>query len=508
MTNSELHAAIHDPYLLRTLLRSSVLKSLSLFLTRLTALLILPLVIPTLSPVTLKDFDTLPASFRFNLQIVRCAFEVKEGLRRAGSGKGVPRFVAEGLKGWLTKLDQVMARIMDPIVLGIRSNIIECCRRGRTLEVSTLASVSALGYAAGAGSMIGGLAASTTQRSLSLGRSLSSIASSSSTTTSSSLLPSPTPVISSLIVADAGSPTWLKDLANSLECTNLLLARIDCRREADKWRASIGTCAVWKGCLTLAARPLALSSTVSANAFNRLSVELESFESLLLAFNATLSPSTPGSTQHAPMTSSSCPSGSCILCRTGRTFDIDSSSSSDDSDSETEEGGRHGGLASCAMREAMQVVSSLIVVVKASALPQGCLLQALLSNSGSSFVSPANSNSTTALTVRCPTLSHALDTLPTLLLLHLLISRLPTTVPFRMPHELWSLEWTAYERELKGFAAAEEWTDEIGEEVGMECARVERLMIDSRRTGGDELAREALRVLKVAVRVKCGIDVE
>lgn len=101
----------------------------------------------------------------------------------------------------------------------------------------------------------------------------------------------------------------------------------------------------------------------------------------------------------------------------------------------------------------------------------------------------------------CPTLLHALDTLPTLLLLHLLASRI---AHFALPHQLWKLDWHAYEKELRGFAAGEEWTHEVGFEMAAELAR--RVASAGE---GDKMApkeRDALATLAVAIRAKVGIE--
>ncbi|GAA5937605.1 uncharacterized protein JCM15063_002065 [Sporobolomyces koalae] len=61
-----------------------------------------------------------------------------------------------------------------------------------------------------------------------------------------------------------------------------------------------------------------------------------------------------------------------------------------------------------------------------------------------------------------------------LILLHLMLSRLPRSLPFQLPHEIWALrgECDEYENELRGFAAAEEWAGEIAWEIKGEIVRV------------------------------------
>ncbi|BGP33936.1 hypothetical protein JCM10296v2_005745 [Rhodotorula toruloides] len=626
---AELQAALHDPYLLRTLLRSSVLKALSLFLTRLSALLLGPSPSdPALSPTfftaprTCKEADSLPLPLRFNLQIVRCASQVKRALAIvADPSSGFPHFVEETLKPWRAKLAELMNRVMGPLVQSARLAVAETSLRAK-VEGATSADgcacadgqgvtgvAAAAGFAAG-GAGAGASAASTLGltglsvlppsathlkpsatsqlRSLSLGRSASPAPSGSSTA-----LPGTT----SAAAATAG-PAWLRDLSCRLEAFARLVARLECASDADKWIVSVATTACWKGMLNLSARSIGavgnageagvaekerpvsrrgllggvgikktpsppqsppLPSVDMAGApyahshghtapspadiaFVRLLSDLELLEARLQAFLvASLStPATVLAPSFAASSAESCPASNhsstgCGLCRTGRTFDdesSDSSDSEDDGEVDHPRGGaapsepkRESRLVLSAMREAMQALSAMVVVVRASRDPvvvklalQGPAEDEKVASAQpmtplAMFALSAPTRSTTitvvppscSLSPSCPTLHSALLTLPPLILLHLLASRISSATTFRLPHEVWALRngWAEYASEMRGFAAGEEWAQEVAWEMHNEVERVLRGEKEKEGVGeakwrkGDRAALEALRVAAV-----------
>ncbi|KAI5479273.1 hypothetical protein MNV49_003791 [Pseudohyphozyma bogoriensis] len=551
---SELQSALPDTYLLRILLRSPIVKSLSLFLSRLSALLLAPSTTPFVpsAPPTpqASTFSlsiastpaagkqpaqkgaagpagcTAPPSVVYNLTLVRCALALKAGLTRARSLGVSP--IGETLRPWEDKLDELVGRVMGPLVLGIKEGVRSTCLSARALELP--------GPAGGA---------TTGARTLSaIGR-------------------APVPV-------SASAPTWLRDLTSTLNGTGALISKIDGEDGKDRarWLVAVGTCAVWKGMLGLAARPLHPSSTTAAEApakpvatkalftksakrspspsrtspplgpaplpapdvldepFIRLLAQLEALERSLVAFSTFLP---PAPREPATLDVTLC-KGECGLCKTGRKFDPES----EDDDEEAKSIDQAGGLAHYAMREAMQALSAMIVVVRSTGSADGRkklaaalgtthspvvapqredeeikpltpsdLLSALdksvpaKSESSASLSSAMSSSTTSTKPAICETLSAALDTLPPLLLLHVLVSRLPPSLGFQLPHQLWGLEWEAYERELKGFRAAEEWVGEIGWEVAGEVGRVEE---------GLDGRREDLGLLKRAVR-RVGVEV-
>lgn len=443
---------------------------------------------------------------------MRSAYELKEGLRT--TGVGAPPFVGETLRPWVDKLEELMGRVMNPLVASVRLSVTAICLRAQVAEPAV-----AVGQPELKSTSLPGAAG---LRSLSLGRAASAS------------------------IASAGSvgPVWIRELAAALEAMAKLVGRLECGKDADKWLVSVGTCVVWKGMLALSARnvveeaapavvPVALkglfksakrspsppaspplapvdahqsrhtspTSSSSEIAFVRLLCELELLESRLTTFVHALS-SPP---HDNVLMSGTCDNvAACGLCKTGRTFDAESS----DEEDEIEAGQ---GLAQSAMREALQALSAMIVVVRASAHSQ-VLRRALLVDAGASDelvpLTPLALLAGTPVPVveergpsTCPTLAHALDTLPTLILLHLLASRLPASIGFRLPHEVWGLEWRDYDKELRGFAAAEEWTAEIGWEMSGEVARCVE--------GGGLRApeRERLGVLAVAIRTRVRVEV-
>ncbi|GAA5999189.1 uncharacterized protein JCM10292_001653 [Rhodotorula paludigena] len=631
---AELQAALHDHYLLRTLLRSSVLKALSLFLTRLSALLLTPtpsdpMLLPAYfaAPRTIKEADALPAALRFNLQVVRCAYEVKHALSAiADPAAGFPHFVEETLKPWRIKLGELIGRAMGAFVQSARLAVGEACARARLEGANgsdgASSAAAAAPAAAGTASALGlnGLtppvpaahartSATSQLRSLSLGR---------STAAAAAVSPVPPGVLSDKAAAAANAaasagPLWLRDLSAYLDAFARVVARLECGTDADKWFVSVATAACWKGMLHLSARavgpvglaspapvehdfaaekavprrgllggagikktpspprspPLAPTELHAAHsalnglhgaagpspsdvAFIRLLSDLELLEARLKAF-LVASLSTPATVlAPSPAPTDDCPAvgteHGCGLCRTARTFDDESSDSSDDEDDgEVErrqaaaDPRRESRLALSAMREAMHALSAMVVVVRASK-DLGVLRQALEDRPQPAAPQPQGSApltpsalfalseqpplaapvapthtavtivpSSSSLSAQCPTLRSALLTLPPLLLLHLVASRVSPARSFRLPHELWSLRggWAEYASELRGFAAGEEWEAEVAWEMGGEADRVlAALEVEGTEDAKGAAAgaalrradRDAIETLKAAVK--------
>lgn len=435
---------------------------------------------------------------------------------------------------------------MGPLVIGLRITISSICAKAREIDVGGAEVFKSI-----------------SGRSLSIGRA------------------APTPTIS------ASGACWIKELSVALEAAERLLGKMECGRDAEKWLVSIGTCAIWKGMLALSARSLVnesnepdahgSSSPASTNSkglfkattkrspsppraidptsspsptlailhletdahnhvhssaydggFLRLLGDLESFEARLIIFVDSLPHST--CPPHSALLAPTCIDFEhCGLCKTGRRFDAESS------DSDDEEGG---GLAQCAMREAMQALSSMIVVVRASSRPEKLRL-ALIGSSDidreeerklkekrasallpmtpsalldiplpSSVIPPTPTLAATAISLpavsTCQTLLAALDTIPTLILLHLITSRLPSSLHFQLPYQIWNLDYSQYAKELRGFAAAEEWTEEIAWEMSGEMTRI-------KEEGRMELlqgeGRLWIKCLAEAIKKVAGVDV-
>ncbi|GAA5961667.1 hypothetical protein JCM3765_000468 [Sporobolomyces pararoseus] len=607
MIITELRAAVHDSYLLRTILRSSVLKALSLFLSRLSALLLVPSspndpsFVPPLSISTCKDpknqesdahfISNFPLALRYNLHIVRCALTIKQYLLEIATKGGFPGFVEETLRPWRGKLTELIGRVMNPLVGSYKSAVTEACRRSRE-EGGYLSAADGGRGRANSGERTSSLGLSGVSRSASQGRSLS---------LGRSSTPTPLALSSTVVSGSAGGggsasgPAWLQEVTIIFEVASRLFTRLEAKTDTDRWAVGIAIAATWKGMLGCSARiisedgivPTSAASTISTNpgagvsttvpapvknrllgsvkktpspppspplpavslsttsapgptssssatlAFVRLISDLELFEHRLTTFlTSTLSsPQVVFHPSAAPV--DSCPGApSCGLCKTGRTFDEESDSSDEEGHS-NEIPGKESRLALSAMREAMQALSSMIVVVRASRdlkVIEQALRSDYSSSSSSSAPSPSKpsnapltpsdlfalgpakatnpsaaptSASTTSITIvspspahpLCPTLRSAIIDLHPLILLHLILSRLPRSLPFRLPHEIWDLKagWNEYESELRGFAAGEEWAGEVAWEVKGEIVRVKQ------EGGLREVEENALRVLEETV---------
>ncbi|GAA5881248.1 hypothetical protein JCM16303_004863 [Sporobolomyces ruberrimus] len=615
MLVTELQAAVHDSYLLRTILRSSVLKALSLFLSRLSALLLVPsspndpaFNVP-LSLSLSKDpknqesdghfASNFPLALRYNLHIVRCAITVKQYLlevaARGGNEGGMPSFVEETLRPWRGKLTELIGRVMNPVVASYKAAIVEACKKSR-IEGGIIgtdgAAAASRGRANSGGGGISALGLNVNPRSATQGRSLS---------IGRSSTPVPLALSSTSTTGGGGStgPAWLQEAGAIFDVCSRLFARLEAKTDTDRWAVGVAIAATWKGMLGCSARiisedglvtpgtgsapststshpalavpppvknrllggvkktpspppspplpPVNLGVLPALNgsssgpspatvAFVRLISDLELFENRLTTF-LTSTLSSPRVVFHpsaAPV--DSCPGApSCGLCKTGRTFDEESDSSDEDADDA--QGGSAGApgkesrLALSAMREAMQALSSMIIVVRASR-DLKVIEEALQVDSppGSSPQKPSNapltpsdlfalgpakptsSSTNTSATPSaasaalpgpahplCPTLRSAIIDLHPLILLHLVLSRLPRSLPFRLPHEIWALRggWDEYENELRGFAAGEEWAGEVAWEVRGELVKTRQ-----QQGGGEGLTereKESLKVLEETV---------
>lgn len=580
----------------KTILRSSVLKALSLFLSRLSALLLVPssatdpsfnvpLSISISKDPKLQDSDShfasnFPLALRYNLHIVRCATTVKFFLNKiAAAENGFPSFVEETLRPWRGKLTELIGRVMNPVVASYKTAITEVCKKSRiegafTERGNRGRANSGDGELSSLGLNVAPLAtvrATSQVRSLSLGRSST-----------------PTPLASAHHHSSPGSsgPAWLQETSVIFDICSKLFARLDAKTDADRWAVGIAIAAVWKGMLGCSARiisedgivpsttaqvpipapvnvavpvpvknrllggvkktpspppspplpPLNLASgsqspatcSPASIAFVRLIADLELFEHRLVTFlSSTLSsPQVVFHPSAAPV--DPCAGApSCGLCKTGRTFDEESDSSDEEDDTKGgPAAGKESRLALSAMREARQALSSMIVCVRAMR-DLKVIGEALKADSSSSSskkstdpnapltpsdlfaLGPApstlNQASPPAVTVvspspahpLCPTLRSAIIDLHPLILLHLVLSRLPRSLPLRLPHEIWALRggWTEYESELRGFAAGEEWAAEIAWEVRGEIVKVRQ----DAKEDLTEVEQNALAVLEETV---------
>ncbi|GAA5878903.1 hypothetical protein JCM3774_004365 [Rhodotorula dairenensis] len=281
---AELQAAHHDSYLLRTLLRSAILKTLSLFLTRLSALLLVPsstdpALHPSVfaAPRSLKEVDSMPLALRYNLHIVRCAYEVKRALSLVSDphvGVAFPPFVDETLKPWRAKLAELMNRVMGPLVQSARAHIAETCLHARAVQSEGGASLTrahgAHASPTGGNSALGlhGLAAPTPAPPVSHAGKVSAASQLRSLSLGRSASPAPSAANGAHGAAPgaelAAASAWIRDLAGQFDAFGKVISRLECGVDADKWIVTVATAAAWKGMLNLAARPVVAASSSSS----------------------------------------------------------------------------------------------------------------------------------------------------------------------------------------------------------------------------------------------------
>lgn len=530
----EIQLSVRDPYLLRSILRSAVVRALSIFHSRLDELVTsahYPHSAPYI-PRSAKDVDNQPLAQKFDLEVVRTAYEVKHGLEKACarqvSGPNdeceIPKFVLDGLAPWKEKCAVIMNRFMNPMIEAAKTEITNCVGKIRADETVPTALAS---KASGKTSEKTGVPALT--RTLSINRSSGSI----------------NPLSASTPSVGASCP-YVRELAGLLDGTRALFQSMHCGVDGKIWLVSVGSRLVWKGMLAFSTRridsapvkdvsangkalgrrtpspppayaaaptavttsalspskllrrdgkrspsPPAKASTEAARKVElarltsnsaHLVDEVEAFERLAHKFVADVTDSAPAiKSRSSPL--SECPLGSaCDICATDRAEGLfDDGSDDEDADPEI--------LAQEAMEEALQALSALVVIVRALTRPE-LFVAALRQEAGASGTS-------------CPTLVRALDAIPLVIILHVIASRLPRSLGFRLPHERWGVSWDVYAARLKGFGTAEEWSGDIGWEMAKEIGRV--------RSAGEAtegIAGSAwLEVLEIIVRVKAGVEI-
>ena len=513
MLYSELHLAIADQYLLRSLLRSAVLKTLSIFLSRLESLIVSPSSDPSILTVarTVKEAEHPPVSQKYSFMILRAAWELKRGLIRACGPvtdpttkreEQMPRFVKDMLTPWISKLDLLAGRIWNPILAAIKEEIVKCVtvQGAQEARVTPPAQNTPLPHAGVSG------AGAASVRTLSLTRASTGLANHASASTINEPL-----------------PLYLRDLASLLAATSRTFSWLS-TQDADhhQWRAQIGSTVIWKMLLVISSRrvegfggtviqrrgspppggvtapsapPVArrsmssmgmgrlrpssasgkrspsppASAALSAQAL-KLVAEVEAFESILEKFVSSLLPS-PSSTWDGHAVSADGDHNAipcskkkdCPSCR-GRYIPLDL----DDSDDEE-------ALPREAMQEAMAALSSFIVILRGFAT---CGSSAVATWT---FVRCISAVDDIRLAPQdCPNLIRALDTVPPLILIQELVSRVPVYYGLRFPHELWGATWREFEKTMRGFHAGDEWVGEVGWELLNEARRVRKDLAQQR----------------------------
>jgi hypothetical protein len=224
----------------------------------------------------------------------------------------------------------------------------------------------------------------------------------------------------------------------------------------------------------------------------KLVVEVEAFEAIIEKFVSSLLMHTPydnTGTSTIPKEAACGKGKDCLNCK-GRYIPLDEEDS-DDEDALPRE----------AMQEAMTALSSFVVVLRTFAVERSPVAVLLGGTHAVDDISLAPEI--------CPNLIRALDTLPPLILLQTLVSRIPGQYGFRAPYELWSTTWRDYEQTMKGFHTGEEWVGEVGWELLKECKKVEQRLMSAE--DGEEEAQHLrqdgwLKLVRLAVTELAEVD--
>lgn len=433
-------------------------------------------------PKSIKELNLQPAGQRFNLENVKSAYELRAALERVcqpnAEYKSLPSFVADSLRPWSIKLDNFIARLMNPLV--------------HAIKVGAADTVSA--------------AKSPLSRVPSAGR-------------------VPEPTMTSISTPVAAQPVYLRELHNQLEAALQLLKSSNCDQEVDKWIVNIGSHLVWKAMLNYASRPcpppgskpsavpghLSRSNTPSRgkalpllrnnkrghspppggipdDPHERLVSEISTFRAVITTFTSTVL------TSPAPPNEEALRAAGNIneLCEV---FDLLPEIPSDEEDDSEPD------LAHEAMHEALLALASFELSIRALKWPDELTAAFIYDDDESSSsddddparkpsavfqltgpASPATRvaaekakqgqkpNRLIPLRMPNPDLDRALDTLPPLITFHMLASRIED---FRLPHEIWGLVggWQQYDTQLNSFSAGDNFKEEVGWEMVAELDR-------------------------------------
>ena len=534
---------------MRSLLRSAILRTLTVLLSRLDALVLSPASDPAgllFVPRTVRDLvpAALPVQQRFNFDIVRSAWFVRAALAATTAPeqpKQLPTFVQDALFPWCSKLDVLIARIMTPLVAEIKRVCAGTIARAkdsvpRTNSGSLIVTADKTPVAAVAA--VGANGTSTT-------------------------------------ATGAQGPSYLRDLANQLDAVRKLFSEVlGCGTEADKWIVGVATHVTWKGMLAYAARPCPVSDSPPPTTVAMPPPIRKSTSSglrpkptlpLLRSSNGKRSPSPPNGASeakspedasHIKLVNEVASFRAMIIAFAAGVLPSGDESSLSKLDKLRRAGNvqemcdafallpelppeeEFQDLTKEAMYEALLALGSFELVLRALKWPEEIKIAFLYDDEDSSssdddddvprltpsavfnLVGPSSPATRVAAQrakaakqplkaalpprLPCETLDRALDTLPPLISFHLLASRLPLARchSFRLPHEAWNLQggWAEYEVQLKGFASGEEFAEEVGWEMVSELNRLKTTDEGARIPEG---AYEDL--LRVAVQAEVGV---
>ncbi|WWD20872.1 hypothetical protein CI109_105349 [Kwoniella shandongensis] len=128
----EMPAPTSDAYLVRAVLRTAV-RALSIYTTRLESLLLPSLTDPAFaSPLNLTAGPSghpLNPSQHFGISVAHAAWETCEVLEQCLETGQWPRFVQETLRPVMDKLDLVVSKVVQPILLGLKRDLVASLTR-------------------------------------------------------------------------------------------------------------------------------------------------------------------------------------------------------------------------------------------------------------------------------------------------------------------------------------------------------------------------------------------
>lgn len=131
LRSSELPYPPNDAYLIRAVLRTSV-RSLSIYITRLESIL-LPSITDSLfnSPLHLYPGAAHPLNpvQYFALSVAHCAWQSCEALEQTLETGKWPRFVSETLRPVMDKLDLIVGKVVQPLMLSLKKELLAALGR-------------------------------------------------------------------------------------------------------------------------------------------------------------------------------------------------------------------------------------------------------------------------------------------------------------------------------------------------------------------------------------------
>ena len=285
-------------------------------------------------------------------------------------------------------------------------------------------------------------------------------------------------------------PSAVGPIASALEAARKAIDTLGC--DDGRWTVAIAMHAVWKGMLAIAARdvrPAAVKVPPSPSRLVRApspppssddAAVTDSIALLTIVRRFTALVDAPAHLPSAAALAQGQPSADVVTCEPACRLCAGAVLPEDVSDDEDDDAADATELAREALQEATLALESFTVLLRACRARDGVVaLRAALAGPGSA--------------ASCPTLDRALETVPPLVLYHVLAAHARAhdlaARAIVLPHERWGSTWAEYERSLVGFRAADEFAGEVASELLAECERVAAAQsehgTDSTRVDGD-----------------------